>query len=70
MGKFRTIVEGSGTVLGVMRSLVGVGRVGDCPAWAGRGLGISSTIVDGVQDGTGIYTDLGVKNYISFYGCI
>ena len=30
-----------------------------CPAWAGRGLGISSTMVDGVRNGTGIYTGLG-----------
>ena len=39
--------EGSGTVPGFMPGWVGVGRVGGCPAWAGRGLGISSTIVDG-----------------------
>ena len=42
-----------------MPGWVGMGRVGGCPAWAGRGLGIASTIVDWVRNGTGIYTGLG-----------
>ena len=49
---------GPGTVLGFMLGCVGVGGLVVVPLGLGAGLGISSIIVDGVWNGTGIYTGL------------
>ena len=46
-----------------------MGWVSGCPAWAGKGLGMPSTIVDRVRNGTGIYTVLGWRSGVMVGGC-